>query len=339
MTPYLSVVATARHDDHGGNLLARMQAFLDCLRGQCERFALDAEVVLVEWNPPADRPPLSRVLEGPASPRCPVRIIQVPPAVHNVFPHSDRLPLFQMIAKNVGIRRSRGRFVLATNVDILFSDALVRRLARRRLRGDRMVRVDRHDIASAPTRGVVDEAAMTVLRIHRREGTCDLRSGAFHRIYKPMNWRERLAACGLLTPRTHTRLHTNACGDFTLMHRDRWFELRGYAEFATYSMHLDSLLCHAAHHAGVREQVWPDDCRVYHIEHAAGSGFTPEHRDKLDARLREANVPQITHAQFAAWALQMRSEARPLRFNNEDWGLARYALPEFDGASALRSAA
>jgi hypothetical protein len=39
-----------------------------------------------------------------------------------------------MIAKNVGIRRARGRFVLATNVDILLDDALVRFLRDRRRR-------------------------------------------------------------------------------------------------------------------------------------------------------------------------------------------------------------
>ena len=42
---------------------------------------------------------------------------------------SERLPLFQMIGKNVGIRRSRAPFVLATNVDIIFSDALFSFLA------------------------------------------------------------------------------------------------------------------------------------------------------------------------------------------------------------------
>ena len=61
---------------------------------------------------------------------CQVRIIEVPPELHRRFRHSENLPLFQMIAKNVGIRRARGRFVLATNIDILLSDELVRALAR-----------------------------------------------------------------------------------------------------------------------------------------------------------------------------------------------------------------
>jgi hypothetical protein len=59
-----------------------------------------------------------------------VRFIQVPPEIHRKFRHADHLPLYQMIAKNVGIRRARGRFILVTNIDILFSDELVSFLAK-----------------------------------------------------------------------------------------------------------------------------------------------------------------------------------------------------------------
>lgn len=335
--PYLSVVVTARNDDHGGNLLGRMQLFLDTFRAQCERFALDAEVIVVEWNPPplsSGRLRLRDALRLPHVPRCPVRIIEVPAAIHDTFPHAARLPLFQMIAKNVGIRRSRGAFVLATNIDILFSDALVRRIAERHLRRDRMYRVDRWDIpADVPATDSLGFAARNVIRINAREGTTDCRTGQLHRIYKPPTWRERLMGWRLWPITAHARLHTNACGDFTLMHRDRWFDLRGYPELAMYSMHLDSVLCHAAHHGGARECVFPSDCRAYHIEHAAGSGFAPEHQDKLDARLRDAGVPQLSHAQFAAWARAMRRERRPIIVNGPDWGLANHVLCEEQAGS------
>jgi hypothetical protein len=35
--PYLSVVVTARNDDHGGNLLGRMQVFVDAWINQAKR--------------------------------------------------------------------------------------------------------------------------------------------------------------------------------------------------------------------------------------------------------------------------------------------------------------
>src|SRR3954453_8700966 len=120
--PYLSVVATARNDDHGGNPLYRMQLFVDGLIAQADRFRVPTELVLVEWNPPADRPRLADVLDWPeGAGHCDVRIIEGPHDLHSPLERSDRLPLFQMIGKNVGIRRARGDLVLATNIDILFS--------------------------------------------------------------------------------------------------------------------------------------------------------------------------------------------------------------------------
>ena len=66
--PALSIVATSRNDDHGGNLLGRMQTFVDGFAEQCRRHDLAAELVLVEWNPLPDRPPLAEALRWPPPP-------------------------------------------------------------------------------------------------------------------------------------------------------------------------------------------------------------------------------------------------------------------------------
>src|SRR5579883_2071122 len=123
--PYISVVVTARNDDHGGNLLGRMQCFVNGWIALSNRHHLSSELIVVEWNPPVDRQPLWQALRWPAELGiCKVRFIEVPPELHRRYEHADALPLYQMIAKNVGIRRARGRFILATNIDILFSDEL-----------------------------------------------------------------------------------------------------------------------------------------------------------------------------------------------------------------------
>ena len=135
MPPYLSVVVTTRNDDHGGNLLRRTQTFVNALLAQCERHSLPAELIMVEWNPPEGRPHLAQALRWPVRKGyCEVRVVEVPGEVHARYRHSHALPLYQMIAKNTGIRRARGEFVLATNIDILFSDELMRFIAARRLK-------------------------------------------------------------------------------------------------------------------------------------------------------------------------------------------------------------
>ena len=175
--PYVSVVATSRNDDHGGDMLRRMQIFVSAWIEQCRRHGLASELVLVEWNPPAGREPLSEALQWPRDPGpCTVRIVTVPEAYHRRYRHSDSLPLFQMIAKNVGIRRARAPFVLSTNVDILFSDELVSYLAAGGLEKGRFYRIDRSDaMAEVPLEaGVAQQLEYCrthLLRVNEREAT------------------------------------------------------------------------------------------------------------------------------------------------------------------------
>jgi hypothetical protein len=163
---HLSVVAASRNDNHGGYLTQRMQHFVDGFVAQCQRHAIRAELILVEWNPPPDRRPLAEELKWPEDcGPCDIRIITVPREVHEQILHGDKLPLFQMIAKNVGIRRARGRFVLATNIDILFSDEVMR-FIRDRLREGHVYRADRFDV---PTNVPVSADFSDVLHYCRRE--------------------------------------------------------------------------------------------------------------------------------------------------------------------------
>ena len=95
------------------------------------------------------------------------------------------LPLFQMIAKNVGIRRARGRFVLVTNIDIVFSNELVEYLASGRLEPGLLYRVDRHDIQpDLPVDAPLDEQIAYAKRIASES----IRAGA---VMRSMAWDAR----------------------------------------------------------------------------------------------------------------------------------------------------
>lgn len=622
--PYLSLVVTARNDDHGGDLLFRMQAFLDGWLEQCNRHRLESELILVEWNPVDGRPPLADALRWPpGNEYCTVRVITVPAEIHERYRHAGALGLYQMIAKNVGIRRARGKFVLATNIDILFSSELMERLARRDLSPHRMYRIDRHDAMSEippetgiegrldwcrrhlirantrngtfpvsphgrpvpapfdivtadsgfvletdwygpeswdgrPYRWIGERATLTLQppggadhsrlslgvepgpgakygpciltaiagdgrflcehRIHRRQtveiplppaieegsfiqllvtgaslpaendprlanilvrdiawgvippvtavkrgprlswwlghlyrrwrgietrvetreerlekdrqngveygqgwGRWEKLGGDLARFASPAGnvelspgdgWREleldveagpvalgcpvrvvmespdgtelaagllrgrkrltwraghstqpvrhivirgecegvtqpRLlllhqltwrqakpqeAASSTLTeqelPGRFYHLHTNACGDFTLLSLDAWMDLRGYPEFDAYSMNIDSALCIAAHHAGYREEMFEEPLRIYHIEHAPGSGWTPEGEAELYRRMAKKRVPWLEYSFVVAWERAMNHWRRPMIFNLGDWGLAGESFSE-----------
>src|ERR1035438_4132654 len=84
--PYISVVVAARNDNHGGNMLRRMQAFLNAWFGQAARYDLPSEVIVVEWNPPADRPKLIECLELPAEiGHCILRFVEVSRELHQTL--------------------------------------------------------------------------------------------------------------------------------------------------------------------------------------------------------------------------------------------------------------
>ena len=73
-------------------------------------------------------------------------------------------------------RRARGRFILATNIDIIFSNELVQLFASRALQHGVIYRVDRHDIESDyPVAATLDQQMSYCeshhLRLHRSWGT------------------------------------------------------------------------------------------------------------------------------------------------------------------------
>ena len=200
-TPTFSFVATSRNDDHGGDVLRRTQSFIKRLAEQCERHQVPCELVLVDWIPPQSRAPLAEVLAWPAgSEWFSARIVTVPPALHREFAYSKRLAMFQMIAKNVGIRRARGDYMIATNIDIIFSDELFQWLKSGVIRPGVLYRSDRWDI---PNEIQLEPDLDTLLARARNEhirrnlstGTHVRRDGEFvntygnrfdHSVYYPM---------------------------------------------------------------------------------------------------------------------------------------------------------
>jgi glycosyltransferase involved in cell wall biosynthesis len=122
MEPYLSIVVTSLDDSRSGDGLDRVQAFFTGTLEQCRRYRIPAELIIVEWRREEKKAPLAETLRLPKEPGpCAVRIVEVPEDVYQPHPNA----LENAIAKNVGIRRSRGRFVLAANLHTIIPDELM----------------------------------------------------------------------------------------------------------------------------------------------------------------------------------------------------------------------
>lgn len=330
MKPYISFIATSRNDNHGLHLLERMQLFIDNILTFSFLYKLPCELILIEWNPPKKNPRLKEVLNwSRKNLYCKIRIIEVPSKIHEKFKNSRKLPLYQMTAKNVGIRRAKGNFLLLTNVDIVFSQNLFKFLSQKKLQERILYRIDRTDIGgeipyfSSP-REILNYCQTHQIRMNKKNGTITLP--------QKINLRQRV---GLsirffnyeILGRNPVLVHTNACGDFMLMDKKSWFKLRGYAELEVFSWKLDGLFCYCAHYAGIKEFILKNS-PIFHLEHSPGSGYTPEHQKLLEQKLKKKKLPVMTSPQHWQYVKQMRVAKKPIIFNDIFWGLAKYNFKE-----------
>ncbi len=348
--PSYSFVATSRNDDHGGDVLRRTQTFIARLAEQCERHQVRSELVLVEWNPPSTRASLEDVLGWPAgSEWFSARVVTVPPALHREFTYSERLALFQMIAKNVGIRRASGKYVIATNIDIIFNDKLFETLRVGDFREGVVYRSDRWDIPNEIQSEqnldvLLDRAGQEAIRRNRRDGTYVKREGLFVNITETQfddfyhnlrtnqlcKLRRTLEENVSLShdavlyhldeiidvemPRLRRNfliplLHVHACGDFTMMSRRDWFALRGYPEWNTFSWNIDAIILYQAHYNGLEIAELEETCVHYHIEHDHGSGWTPEGEGSLRERLDALGIPYIWYGPYIELIYELQDNA------------------------------
>jgi len=328
--PYLSIVVTSRNDNHGENMMHRFEHFFQGLLFQAQKFGLSCELIVVEWNPPDDKPPLHRILSIPSDRRgCDVRFIEVPKKLHRSFSCKSNIPLFQMIAKNVGIRRARGQFVLSTCNDLIFSDELIWFLSRQILKEHQFYRCDRHDLSIC----LIPESLSweEKMKFCRENVTsvcsCVDRQGVSAQVEAKIaaNWFS-LSDKQLLEQLKRGRelpIHTNACGDFTLMSSTAWHALQGYPEIAIGDMFIDGFGVYMATAMGMQQVVLPNPMALFHVFHSmnAAGGLS------LQQRLKRR--PSLDYRdEYLTWCQHMIEEGRPQNSNSEGWGLSDFDLPE-----------
>lgn len=292
----------------------RMQVFLNGLLALCENHSLDMELIIVEWNPPSNAPKLAEVLAWPKNLKFgEVRFIKVPNEIHRKLPNSEKMPMFEYLAKNVGLRRAKGEYVLATNPDIIFSAELIKFLALKELSPECFYRIDRYDVEKPippdrPIEEQLDFCAKHWVKVRTVRGV-------MKRSYSLLGYQylQALAAwlkAGLIkNPRAG--IHTTASGDFFLMHRDQWHNLRGYPELPTHSF-IDSYMCFMAASSGLSQIILSGKKRIYHQEHIRPSGTRP----LTDFRL------------YRQHGKRMMELKQPLIMNGEKWGLGGESLPQ-----------
>jgi hypothetical protein len=155
-------------------------------------------------------------------------------AYHDAFSLNPKLQFQEFIAKNIGIRRCRGANILTTNTDIYLSRGMLDVLEARALEPRVLYRSERIDLKDSID---CDEMDWSILE--------DERNYAFVNEIRPP-------------------FYTNASGDFLLLDRESYGELRGFNEvYRVAKVHMDSNFCRKAHFAGF--PLTRIDAPVYHV--------------------------------------------------------------------------
>lgn len=342
--PYLTVITPCRNDDHGGNLLQRMEVALSGLLEQLERYRIDSEVIFVEWNPPVDKPLLKDVVKW-SNDRlryCTIRVLEVPSSIHQRYEGFDRIPMNVIVAMNCGIRRARGEFILPRPADLIYSEELVAHIAQKSLRENERYRIDRCD---------VDRDVVRLNTLKERVDYCQ-RNVIKANVQSPQATPE--------IERGLPDLHTSASGDFQLMSRRHWHSLRGYLEADLAGAYVDGLLSYASYAAGVREVVLKTPMRLYHIDHDDKFNHRiVTHKLPLERWLSWRLLPQwlrnkviglyrrflilmgykikssvrgvstLEFSEYRKMCREMVAGKRSYVLNDDNWGLGQDSLDEF----------
>ena len=247
--PFLSIVLTGRNDGHGGNFLTRFLRTLRFNHRELVSRMMAYEIVFVEWAPPSDaRRLFDVVFEAiPELDRRTCAWYEVDPQYQDALSLNPRLAFLEFVAKNVGIRRARGRFILVTNCDVFLGRTVLDVLERQALEPGIVYRAARHDIDMDDAHHSVDWTMLEDPRI------------LSHRV-KPLK----------------PPFMSGGTGDFVLLDRDTFHRLRGFNEVyrvARFGVDRNFLVKVISSGVAIEDIGGP----VYHVTHTGSFRETRRH--------------------------------------------------------------
>jgi hypothetical protein len=304
----LSVVITARNDDYGGNLINRINTSLKVLSAWAEQLQRHIEMIIVDYNPVVGKKLLADELNNVNNTYFEARFIIVPVSGQG----HEKTPLREYLAKNIGIRRARGEYILATNPDIIFSRDMIDFITSK-LEPGCYYRADRFDLKlSKFPENLNINKILTLCRKNAYLRLGQYKNAALTFKYQAIEMIKYLKSIirhpkRLLPPKNKevaSPIHTNASGDFLLMHRDLWEKLKGYDESTIGATCTDGYLLHCAYCFDMPQQIIPFP--IYHIYHNFGRQGRPE----------------IEYQEYRRNCEAMIKTKIPYHLNGQDWGRA-----------------
>lgn len=174
MKPYVTISFANRNDNYGGFLAERIQLFIDYYAHFVKQYPDLFEFVIVDYNPPADKPKLRDAFNWEMLGR--VIQCEVSPEVHQAIPDASIRKIQDYIARNIGLRYGTAPFAMVLNQDIFISSSIINEIAKKRLSPFHFYRADRCDFNLEPCKGksaleFEKLAEQHTFVVHRRHAT------------------------------------------------------------------------------------------------------------------------------------------------------------------------
>ena len=285
----LTIVLTGRNDDHGSDFRDRLFRTLRFNRRELMARGIRHEYVFVEWAPKPGRRLLVDLMaeEVPGLGPDVLTSYIVDAEYQEALSLQPRLEYLEFMAKNVGIRRARGSYILSTNCDVYLGRHVLDAFERGDLKPRIVYRAARHD----------------------------LKLGSEH---SNLTWDVLEDPRNLDGPPRGLRfpLLTGGTGDFVLLDRDTFHELRGFNEiYRLARMGIDANFLVKAFSCGV--DIVDIGGPVYHVNHVGSYRLS---RNSYEGR--EAEAP---------WG-DRRWRYHGVVYNNHaGWGLADAPMRDLGG--------
>lgn len=246
----LSAVVVSRNDNYGGNLADRATY---CLNSLIDTFD---EVFYIDWNSPTHS--LLYDIEDRLIKKGNLKHIVIPPDVASMLTNND--PQAQVccetLARNIGIRRATGDYIVSTNIDVI---------APRRDHLEKAINeLDKNTFYTISRRHVEWK---NIEEFHGGERKFeDWKQLRDHLIE---NSEERKYDEKVVEGDDYSII--NCCGDFQLAHRDIWNEIKGFEEELIYVLYSDTnVQKKAVKHGFDLKAIYSP--ALFHIFHGKGGG-------------------------------------------------------------------
>lgn len=334
INPLISFVIAGRNDNYGGDFKLRLQRCVSSLFRQLNAIKIHSEIIFVNYNP-LPEPSISDFISWPKSNEyIKIKIITVAPELHKQFVENNavkNVPVLEYPAKNAGIKRAKGTFILSMNPDIIFDDKFFKDIPK--LKKENYYRCNRFDFKleneDLPSDKIISFAKNNICKIWVKAISKEIKIGSFsdfrlklillHQKVEVLRYNTIKAFNFLwsipLHPKAEYKFHCNVSGDFMLMHNDNWRQLMAYKESSYLALHVDALIVVQAATLGLKEQVF--SYPIYHQEHARRYDAEKENQDFRDA-----------YFIFQSEAQKMIQEQKAIIFNTKNWGFENSKLEE-----------